>query len=69
MQFHAFLTSGLQGCEWSASRPGCSTPGEREIPLGAPRNIKFCRESNLVSSDVSLIDKSQTTEQANCPRQ
>jgi hypothetical protein len=26
---HAFLTSALGGCEWSALRPGCFTPGER----------------------------------------
>jgi hypothetical protein len=24
---HAFLTSALDGGEWSASRPGCFTPG------------------------------------------
>jgi hypothetical protein len=27
--FHAFLTSALDGQEWSASRPGRFTPGER----------------------------------------
>jgi hypothetical protein len=26
---HIFLTSALAGGEWSASRPGCTTPGER----------------------------------------
>jgi hypothetical protein len=26
---HTFLTSVLVGGEWSASRPGCFTPGER----------------------------------------
>jgi hypothetical protein len=26
---HVFLTSALAGCEWSASRPGRFTPGER----------------------------------------
>jgi hypothetical protein len=26
---HAFLTSALDGGEWSASRPGCFTGGER----------------------------------------
>jgi hypothetical protein len=26
---HIFLTSALVGGEWSASRPGCFTPGER----------------------------------------
>jgi hypothetical protein len=29
MELHAFLTSGLDGGEWSASRPGRFTPGER----------------------------------------
>jgi hypothetical protein len=26
---HVFLTSALDGDEWSASCPGCFTPGER----------------------------------------
>jgi hypothetical protein len=26
---HIFLTSALVGREWSTSRPGCFTPGER----------------------------------------
>jgi hypothetical protein len=29
VQNHIFLTSVLTGREWSASRPGCFTPGER----------------------------------------
>jgi hypothetical protein len=29
VQIHAFLASALFGGEWSASRPGRSTPGER----------------------------------------
>jgi hypothetical protein len=29
---HAFLTSALDGCEWSASRPGRFTPG-KELPI------------------------------------
>jgi hypothetical protein len=29
VQIHVFLTSALVGGEWSASRPGLSTPGER----------------------------------------
>jgi hypothetical protein len=29
VQLHAFLTSALDGGEWSASHPGCFTPGER----------------------------------------
>jgi hypothetical protein len=29
VQIHIFLTSALVGGEWSASRPGCSTSGER----------------------------------------
>jgi hypothetical protein len=28
-RFHIFLTSALAGGEWSASRPGRFTPGER----------------------------------------
>jgi len=28
IQLHAFLTSALDGGEWSASRPGHFTPGE-----------------------------------------
>jgi hypothetical protein len=27
VQIHIFLTSALAGAEWSASRPGCFTPG------------------------------------------
>jgi hypothetical protein len=29
VQHHIFLTSALAGGEWSASHPGCFTPGER----------------------------------------
>jgi hypothetical protein len=29
VQIHIFLTSALAGSEWSASRPGRLTPGER----------------------------------------
>jgi hypothetical protein len=29
LYIHIFLTSALGGGEWSASRPGCFTPGER----------------------------------------
>jgi hypothetical protein len=29
VQIHIFLTSALAGVEWSASRPGRFTPGER----------------------------------------
>jgi hypothetical protein len=29
VQLHAFLTSALDGSEWSASHPGLFTPGER----------------------------------------
>jgi hypothetical protein len=29
VQIHVFLTSALVGVEWSASRPGSFTPGER----------------------------------------
>jgi hypothetical protein len=35
IQFHAFLTSALDGGEWSASRFGRFTPGDRF--LGTPR--------------------------------
>jgi hypothetical protein len=28
---HVFLTSALVGVEWSASRPGCFTPGDNLI--------------------------------------
>jgi hypothetical protein len=31
VQRHTFLTSALQGGEWSASRPGRFTPGERVL--------------------------------------
>jgi hypothetical protein len=30
LQTHIFLTSALVGGEWSASRPGYLTPGERD---------------------------------------
>jgi hypothetical protein len=34
INIHIFLTSGLPGGEWSASRPGCFTPGEiTQYPL------------------------------------
>jgi hypothetical protein len=29
IQLHAFLTSALDASEWSSSRPGSFTPGER----------------------------------------
>jgi hypothetical protein len=32
VQLHAFLTSALDGGEWSASRPGHFTPKERAFP-------------------------------------
>jgi hypothetical protein len=32
---HIFLTSALDRCEWSASRPGRFTPGkELPVPIG-----------------------------------
>jgi hypothetical protein len=31
VQIHIFLTSALDGGEWSASRPGRFTPGERAL--------------------------------------
>jgi hypothetical protein len=31
VQLHAFLTSVLDGGMWSASQPGCFTPGERTL--------------------------------------
>jgi hypothetical protein len=31
IQIHIFLTSALVGGEWSATRPGCFTPGERAL--------------------------------------
>jgi hypothetical protein len=31
VQIHIFLTSALGGGEWSASRPGRFTPGERAL--------------------------------------
>jgi hypothetical protein len=32
---HIFLTSALAGGEWSASRPGRFTPGEKPgVPIG-----------------------------------
>jgi hypothetical protein len=35
VQIHVFLTSTLVGGEWSASRPGSFTPGERApVPIG-----------------------------------
>jgi len=30
---HAFLASALDGGEWSASRPGLFTPGEKSLVL------------------------------------
>jgi hypothetical protein len=34
-QLYAFLTSALDGGEWSASRPGGFTPGEKApVPIG-----------------------------------
>jgi hypothetical protein len=29
IEIHVFLTSSIDRGEWSASRPGCLTPGER----------------------------------------
>jgi len=34
VQLHAFLTSALNGSEWTASRPGRFTPPPGEISLG-----------------------------------
>jgi hypothetical protein len=44
VQLHIFLTSALDGGEWSASRPGRCTPGKRaprypfDRKLGGPQN-------------------------------
>jgi hypothetical protein len=35
VQLHAFLTSALNGGEWSGSRPGRFAPGENlQVPIG-----------------------------------
>lgn len=55
LQFRTFLTSTLDGGEWSASRPGCFTP-EVVVP-GAYR----------VGSIKTLPDASEASE-ISCPR-
>jgi hypothetical protein len=43
VQLHVLLTSALDGGQWSTSRPGCFTPGERspdvrlDMRLGGPQ--------------------------------
>jgi hypothetical protein len=70
VQFHVFLTSALDGCEWSASRAGRFTPKERDpgthwvggwvdssagLDAVVKRKIPSpCRDSNLRSSRPSL---------------
>jgi hypothetical protein len=62
---HTFLTTALAGGEWSASRPGCSTAGERapgthwkggwvdpRAGLDDVEKRKFYRDSN---SDPSVV--------------
>jgi hypothetical protein len=64
VQLHAFLTSALHGGEWSASRPGRFTFGERAsvthwlggsvgprpglVAMAKRKNPCLCRESNPV---------------------
>jgi hypothetical protein len=31
--FYSFMTSALDGCEWSASRPGCALPPGKGPPV------------------------------------
>jgi hypothetical protein len=68
---HAFLTSTLNGGEWSASRPGCFTPRERApgthwiggwvgprtcMDVVAKRKIpSLCRDSNPKSYSHSPL--------------
>jgi hypothetical protein len=42
VHLHALLTSALDGGEWFASRPGRSTPGERDPPLHYPLDRSGC---------------------------
>jgi len=46
---HSFVTSALDGGEWSASCPGCSTP--LSITLHCPAHPKKKREINHTSTD------------------
>jgi len=34
VQLHEFLTSALDGGDWSASPPGRFTPGRNKVPIG-----------------------------------
>jgi hypothetical protein len=48
VQLHAFLTLALDGGEWSASCPGCFTPGKESlVPTGY-------KEQSLSSEAKSL---------------
>jgi hypothetical protein len=40
---HTFLTSAPDGGEWSASRPGLCTPGEKPpVPIGPQSRFIIC---------------------------
>jgi len=58
VQFHALLTSALEGCEWSASDPGPFTPG-KEPPIFVGKRLRKqeipCRESNFGPPVRSLV--------------
>jgi len=70
VEFHAFLTSVLEGVEQSNSSPGLFTPGEKaryslDRRLGGPQSRSGrsdeekspcpCRETNPGRSDPSIV--------------
>jgi hypothetical protein len=65
VQLHAFLTSALDGGEWSASRPGCFTPKERSPGthwIGGwvcPRALLDAVMKRQISSPFTLLCKLQ----------
>jgi hypothetical protein len=67
VQLYAFLTSALDGCKWSDSRPGHFNPGEKRYPLDrglvglrvglaavTRKYPSLCQESNLGRPTHSL---------------
>jgi hypothetical protein len=41
---YTFLTLALDGCEWSASRPGCALPPRKELPVPIGQEAEWAPE-------------------------
>jgi hypothetical protein len=72
VQIHIFLTLALAGCEWSASRPGHFTPGERapryllDRRLDGPQSRYGCGEKKILDPTGTRTPTSSVTQSVAC---